>query len=123
MYNDALIVRVMYPSSWKTYDDERGKIKITKSEDGGEETFYYGDINETSYDEMFELVEQTIKANQEMTLKLELLRNKVDEMKEIFSEKTYEELQNLKFTFDKPKKNNKKKKITEENKEENTSNE
>ena len=53
---------------------------------------------------MFDLVEQTIKANQDIVLKLKLLKDKVEELKELFQNTPYDDLLNLQFVIEKPTK-------------------
>lgn len=119
MYNEALMVKVIYPNKWKAYPSKDGRIKVTPSESDPNMTYYYADSNDTTYEDMFDLVEETIKANTDIILKLKLLRDKYEELKELFSEKTYDELTTLKFVFDditgkKPKRKYTKKKKQEE---------
>lgn len=104
MYNEALIVRVEYPSNWKAYPSDDGKVKVTPSETSPNETYYYASSNDSTYDSILDLIEETVKANQDILLKLELLREKTEELKEIFSTHTYEELSSLSFDFKKPRK-------------------
>jgi hypothetical protein len=119
MYNEALMVKVVMPANWKCYPSADGRIKVTPSDTDPNMTFYYADSSNTSYEDMFDLIEETIKANKDILLKLKLLREKVEELKETFSKHTYEELQTLKFVLEgteKPKvkrKYNKKKKELE----------
>ena len=109
MYNEALMVKVMYPNNWRAYPSDDGRIKVTPSDDKSSNvTFYYADSKDTTYDEMFDLVEQTIKANQDIILKLKLLKDKVEELKELFQNTSYDDLLNLKFVIDKPTKAKKK---------------
>ena len=116
MYNEALMVKVVYPNNWKAYPSEDGRIKVTPSETNDNLTFYYANSNDTTYEDMFDLVEETIKANKDIVLKLKLLKEKVEELKELFSKRTYEELQTLRFEFDKPKKDKPKRKYTRKKK-------
>lgn len=112
MYNEALIVRVVYPQNWKAYPSSDGRIKVTPSDNDPNETYYYASMNESSYEEMFDLVEETVKANQEIALKLKLLREKGNELKELFSQLSYDELQTLEFVTKKAKqKRGRKKKV------------
>ena len=46
---------------------------------------------------MFDLIEETIRANNEIVLKLQLLKTKVEELKELFSQLPYDELKTIKF--------------------------
>lgn len=116
MYNEAIMVKVAYPSKWKAYPSEDGRIKITPSDSDPNLTYYYADSKDTTYEEMFDLVEQTIKANQDIVLKLKLLRDKVEELKELFQNTPYDDLLNLQFVINKkPKRKYVKKKKSEEN--------
>ena len=104
MLNNGLIVRVILPPKWKAYDSNDGRIKTAPSETVANEYFYYANSEDTTYEEIFDLIEETIKANNEIVLKLKLLKDKVDELKEMFSSLPYEELLTLKFVTGKPKK-------------------
>ena len=97
VYNDALMVRVVLPSSWKIYPSADG--------------------NEATYEDIFDLVEETIKANQDIVLKLKLLREKVEELKELFSTHSFDELQTLRFEFSEAEKPKPKRKYTKKKKE------
>ena len=101
MYNEAIMVKVAYPNKWKAYPSEDGRIKITPSDSDPNLTYYYADSKDTTYEEMFDLVEQTIKANQDIVLKLKLLRDKVEELKELFQNTSYDDLLNLQFVVGK----------------------
>jgi hypothetical protein len=117
MYNDALIVRVMLPPKWKAYNSNDGRIKATPSETVANEYFYYANSNDTTYEDIFDLIEETIKANNDIVLKLKLLRDKVEELKEMFSNHSYDELTTLKFVFEAPKNEKPKRKYTRKKKE------
>ena len=117
MLNNGLIVRVILPPKWKTYDSSDGRIKTAPSENVANEYFYYANSENTTYEEIFDLIEETIKANNEIVLKLKLLKDKVEELKELFSTLQYEELLTLKFVTGKPKKVKSKKNTKKEEKE------
>lgn len=104
MYNEAIMVKVAYPNKWKAYPSDDGRIKVTPSETDPNITYYYADSNDSTYEEIFDLIEQTIKANQDIVLKLKLLRDKVEELKELFQNTTYDDLLNLQFVIEKPTK-------------------
>jgi len=116
MYNEALMVKVVLPNNWKAYPSKDNRIKVTPSDDGMM-TYYYADSNDTTYEEMFDLIEETIKANNDIVLKLKLLKEKVEELKELFSRLPYEELQTLKFVTEGVKKEKPKRKYTKKKKE------
>ena len=88
MYNEALIVRVVYPNKWKAYNSPDGLIKAAPSENNENEIWYYANSKECDFDTIFDLIEETIKANNEIHLKLELLKTKIEELKGLFSKKT-----------------------------------
>ena len=104
MYNEAIMVKVAYPNKWKAYPSDDGRIKVTPSETDPNTTYYYADSNDSTYEEIFDLIEQTIKANQDIVLKLKLLRDKVEELKELFQNTSYDDLLNLQFVIEKSKK-------------------
>ena len=104
VYNEALMVKVAYPTKWKAYPSDDDRIKITPSENDPNLIYYYADSKETTYDDIFDLIEQTIKTNQDIILKLELLKAKVTELKELFQVTPYEDLLNLQFIVNKKKK-------------------
>lgn len=122
MYNDALMVKVVMPANWKCYPSADGRIKVTPSDSDPNMSFYYANSNDTSYEDIFDLIEETIKSNQDIVLKIKLLREKVEELKELFSQHSYEELQTIRFELteakkDKPKRKYAKKKKESENEE------
>ena len=104
MYNEAIMVKVAYPNKWKAYPSDDGRIKVTPSETDPNTTYYYADSNDSTYEEIFDFIEQTIKANQDIILKLKLLRDKVEELKELFQNTSYDDLLNLQFVIEKPTK-------------------
>ena len=120
VYNEALMVRVVLPSSWKIYPSSDGRIKVTPSETNSNEAIYYASCNEATYEDIFDLVEETIKNNKDIVSKLKLLKEKIEEVKELFSTHSFEELQTLKFELEsvenvKPKRKYTKKKKEAEN--------
>ncbi len=117
VYNDALMVRVVMPSNWKIYPSSDGRIKVTPSETNANEAIYYADCHDTSYEDIFDLVEDTIKNNRDIVSKLKLLKEKVEELKELFSIHSFEELQTLKFELTEVKKDKPKRKYTKRKKE------
>ncbi len=117
MYNEALMVKVMYPNRWKAYPSADGRIKVTEGDNDKSLTYYYGDSKDTTYEDMFDLIEETIKANNDIVLKLQLLKTKVEELKELFSQLPYDELKTLKFVTESVKTTKGKRKYTKKVKE------
>ncbi len=117
MYNEALMVKMVYPNKWKAFPSEDGRIKTTPSDTDPTLTYYYASSKDTTYDEMFDLIEQTIKVNQDIILKLELLKSKVNELKELFQATEYDDLTRLKFIIEKEEAKKPKRKYNRKKKE------
>lgn len=114
------IVRVMYPDKWEAFPSENGVINVTRVESMNNEWYYYAHVDETDLDNIFNLIKETIENNKSAEEKALLYREKMYELKEIFSDEvnTIEMLRSIKFVFDqgrpKKKKTAKQKKIEEE---------
>ena len=117
MYNEGLIVKVQYPQKWNAYNSADGRIKVTPSETTPNEFFYFASSNDSTYDDIFDLVEETIKANQDVILKIKLLKDKVEELRDLFSKLSYDELLTLKFVTESVKNTKGGKKYTRRKKE------
>ena len=115
-YNDALIVRVKLPERWGTYPSSDERIKVAKSEEVPNEYYYYGSSNDVNLEDIFQLILETIQMNKDVLLKIELLKEKVQELKELFDTKPLDELKTLKFVKENPKKTKSKRKYTRKKK-------
>ena len=107
------ILRVSLPYRWSAYNRDDEVIKVAKSDvpqanKTDAEWFYYADVNEVDLNEMFDLVEETIRTNEEVNQKIELMKVRMEELKDIFQNETLERLQTLEFTFAEPQKRKKK---------------
>lgn len=121
------IVRVVFEPKWVVYGNDDESIKVARSEERDGEWFYYGNADVVDIEDIIDLIDQTIEHNESILAKIELLREKIEELKELFNEKSLNELRTLRFEFDKPKKKpssgtkkgtTRKKKVKEEPKEE-----
>ena len=119
-YGNALIVKVKFPNGWKVYPSEDNTVKPAKSDDGF--IFYYGDsTNGVTLEDIFALINDTVSTNKNVALKIDLLKSKIEELKELFTNTPLEQLYNLKFTIEGEKKKKRRynrKKKAEDNKEE-----
>lgn len=91
------LVDVVFKDGWSVPDEPN--IKKVK---GNEEMNYHMIFSETKnvgLDELLAYVERTIKLNQEREKKHELLRQKVNELKEIFKKNSLARLTRLNFVF------------------------
>ncbi len=111
MKGNLYIVQVLYKDRWGAYPNEANTIKVAASENEPNSFFYYGDFNEVDLNDIFDLIESTIKNNMDAAKKLQLLNEKFNELKELFSNESLDNLAFLKFVIDKPRKKRKKKDI------------
>ena len=115
-YNDALIVRVKLPERWGVYPSSDERIKVAPSEEVPNEYYYYGSSNDVNLEDIFQLILETIQMNKDVLLKIELLKEKVQELKDLFDTKPLDELKTLKFVTEQPKKAKAKRKYTKKKK-------
>jgi hypothetical protein len=91
------VVDVVFKEGWTVPESE-----IIKKLKGNDELNYYMIFSERDgigLDELLNYVDTTIKANIEREKKHELLKERVNELKEIFKKTPLLKLKNLKFTF------------------------
>ena len=91
------VVDAVFKEGWTAPESE-----IIKKVKGNEELNYYMIFSEKDgigLDELLDYVDTTIKSNIEREKKHELLKEKVNELKEIFKKTSLVKLRNLKFTF------------------------
>ena len=110
------MVSLTFGSKWKVQmplETEGQKVMCAKIKEDG--TYCYMTEITNGIQPIFELVDETIQYNEELEKKVELLKEKAEELKELFANKTYDELVRLEFTFktaqepfaDKPKRSSK----------------
>lgn len=114
------IVKVAYPNKIEPKGSEDELIKVTFSEDDGL-WYYYADAEIVNEDSIFDLIEDTIKTYEEAKKKIVLIKEKIEELREIFANNPLERLQTLYFGFNenveikKPKRQRRKKENKTEN--------
>ena len=97
-YNDAFMVKVMFPSQWVAENSSDGRIKVVRSETNNYEWFFYCDTsNGVAIEEVFDFIIETINYNADMKAKIDLLKAKVEELKEFFADRSLDELMTLQF--------------------------
>lgn len=110
MTNGVIIIKVQYNNKWGVYPSDDNKIKVAKSEETPNEWFYYGNFNDITVDDIFDLIENTIEMNLSAAAKLELLNSKFEELKNLFATESLERLSTLKFVLSNKKNYRKNKK-------------
>jgi hypothetical protein len=111
--NGMNIVEVQYGNKWGVYGKPDGTINVAPSEQIRDRWFYYSKIDDTSIDDIIDLIERTIADNLTAEMKVKLFEQKVDEMKKFFDQHQYEELTTLEFKIKAKKKSTKKTKKSE----------
>jgi hypothetical protein len=96
---DYIKVDTQFKPKWVLLDTEN--IKYTPNKDGKTYKFY-ASSETTEIDEILDLIEEIINHNKEREEKLVLLKNKADELKNIFTNKGLIELKRLRFVIDEP---------------------
>jgi len=101
--NGYLTMTISLKDKWGVFSTPDGKISVGKSPSNiPNEYVYFGKYEEVTADEMFSLLEQTVKVNIEAELKYQLLNEKYDELKKVFATTPYEQLKSLYFAFSEP---------------------
>ena len=111
--NGLNIVEVQYGEKWGVYGKPDGTINVAPSEQIRGRWFYYSKIDDTSVDDIIDLIESTITDNLTAEMKVKLFEQKVEEMKVFFDKYKYEELTTLEFKIKAKKKTPKKTKKSE----------
>jgi hypothetical protein len=97
-YLDGMpVVDAVFKDGWTVPDSNL----ITKVKGNNDVNYYmlYSENDGIGLDELLEYVDATIKANIEREKKHELLKEKINELKEIFKKNTLHKLKKLKFIF------------------------
>lgn len=105
------IVRIVYPSKWTAYNREDEVIKVAKAEGRNNEWYYYAETNEVDIEDIFDLIDDTIKTNEAVYQKIELMKVKMEELKDLFQSESLERLQTLEFVFNDSKRSKRKKQV------------
>lgn len=119
-FGKGIVVKVMFPEKWSVYPSRDGIIKVSSDDTTQNLYYYYTDLSVGNLDDIFSLLHETIKMNLEAAKRVELLKVKMNELKELFANNPLEKLATLQFMFvdDATEKTNKpKRKYTRKKKE------
>ena len=102
--DDKWVICVKFNPKWGVYQDVRERIGIEEDQTGGGVWWYFAKDSSVSVEEIITFIEETANTNIEALKKIKLLREKVDELKSLFSkeENTFAKLSTLKFVFTEP---------------------
>lgn len=101
MYDEKFLISITYKDTWSVIKPEDEEITFMKDEKHNN-IFYYttplnGDPQHLQH--IFDTIDETIAYNKELEDKIVLFNQKIEEMQDIFSKKTIEELRTMEFTF------------------------
>jgi len=95
-----LSIDIEFPSSWKIpkrFVQEDKIIENQRMSDNGRFFSFVSEFDEDILNQTVENIKKIISYNQEIEMKEKLLKQKIDELKKIFEDKKFENLQTLKF--------------------------
>lgn len=103
-YGDNFVIEVKFPPEWTVIKPESENIAFS-GDDNNQGVYYYMCPIKNNLSDVFEAINKTIKHNEELKMKVELFKEKVAELQELFVSEPYEKLKEVEFSF----KDNKKK--------------
>lgn len=95
-----------YPNNWNIIVSENDNIYVEQRNDV---CHYIASTDNTTIDDIFNVINETIEYNTDLEKKLQLFKEKVAKLQELFSVETYQRLKTIEFVFPKQKKTVKKK--------------
>lgn len=103
IYCDNVIVNVNYPEGWNTLPLDGSDVKMFFEEG----KYYYCLPIEKDSGMIFDIIRKTIQYNLELEEKIKLFNDKVNELKQLFIDESYDSLKTLSFVI--PRKRTRKK--------------
>lgn len=100
---DYYMVTVTYGKKWAVQmpvEESGDKVMCAKVREDG--TYCYMTETVNGLEPVFGLIDETIRYNEELEKKVELLKVKAEELKELFANRSYDELLRLKFAIEMP---------------------
>ena len=94
-------ISVKYNENWSVLTPENEYIH---AEERNNLFHYIGNMDNVTMDDIFNAIDKTIHYNQDLEMKLELFKEKTDELQKLFAEEKYEVLKTLKFDIKRLKK-------------------
>lgn len=113
LFSGQIIIHVTYKPNWRVLDSYDEAVKIAR-DDNNQFQYYYYASTETDFNRIFDVIDTTVKFNNEAELKRQLLVQKVNELQKLFESEDLEVLQTLEFKIKKKKVRIKKEKVVED---------
>lgn len=117
--NNIIYVRVQFPKGWGCSELTEYNFNVKSVTDEIPGYFYFFANMEIGFDKIFDAIEFNIQFNEEAQAKVSLLREKIEELKDIFENEDINVLRTLEFKYKKkkPKSIKAQKTVTEDPKE------
>lgn len=103
------VIKIKYNSNWTIIQPDGNEIAFYRDENDDSVYYYVASVT-TSIDKIFFAIDETIEYNRELELKVELFKEKMSELQEIFAQEPLDVLRTLEFKLKKKKKKEKTKK-------------
>lgn len=102
MYQGRWVICVRFRPKWGAYSSDDGRIKVGPDEKQPDVWWYCANNDDVEVDEIIDLIDETVQTNMEAIKKVELFKQKANELKQLFSDEntSFKKLQTLKFVFD-----------------------
>lgn len=101
--NNIIYVRVQFPKGWGCSELTEHNFNVTAVTDEIPGYFYFFANMEVGFDKIFDAIEYNIQFNEEAQTKVTLLREKIEELKNIFENEDISVLKTLAFKYKKKK--------------------
>ena len=111
--NGNFVIRIKYNDKWTIIKPDNNDIAFYRDENDDSVYYYVAPIT-ISIDKLFLAIDETIEYNRELELKVELFKNKMAELQEIFAQESLDVLNTLEFKIRKKKDKTKKEKNMKE---------
>lgn len=97
------VIKIKYNSNWTIIQPDGNEIAFYRDENDDSVYYYVASVT-TSIDKIFFAIDETIEYNRELELKVELFKEKMSELQEIFAQEPLDVLRTLEFKLKKKKK-------------------
>ena len=118
-YENNFIITIVYKDDWAIIEPSDKDVKFFKDENKQNTYYYITQIGgkKDGLQNIFNTIDETIMYNKELEEKVELLKEKINQLYDLFNAKSIDELKTLEFVTKKGKSNRQRKKPKEETKE------
>lgn len=108
--NGIIYITIQFPKGWGCSELTEHDFNVKTAQDKDTGLFYFFTEINCGFDKIFDAIEYNIKFNEEAQIKVDLLRDKIDELTLIFEKEDIDTLKTLEFKYKKKTKGHKVKK-------------